>query len=493
MCTIDIISSPFATRFRPHGLAPRRLLSFSIVLRRPRDRAAAAATVRSMRFGPAVSFTHNASGSRIAYQVVGEGEHDLVFLFGWPSHLALMWENPAFASFLHGLASFSRLILFDRLGTGMSDRGPTGRAFEDGMDDVRTVLRAVGSQRSALFGCHLGGRLALLFAATHPQQTTAVVTFGSHPTTLRDADYPWGTTPREREQLLATVRAGTFDPHSLLSGLAPSEATDASTRHWWSTFFQSAVTPPETVDEITSFGPVDIRGLLGSVHTPTLVLHRSGDRGADVRSSRYLAARLPRARLVELPGDDHLPFAGDQEAVLAATQEFLTGTIRPAEVDRALLTVMFTDIVESTALANRLGDRRWRLLLEEHDHVVRSALHRFGGREIDTAGDGFLVGFDGPARAIRAAATVRAGLAEHDIHIRAGLHTGECELAGDKIRGIAVHVAARVVARAQAGEILCSRTVKDLVAGSGFAFVDRGVHQLRGVPDEWQLYAAQLV
>jgi class 3 adenylate cyclase len=446
-----------------------------------------------MRFGPPVTFTRTPAGSHLAYQVVGDGEHELVFLPGWPSHLALMWENPAFAAFLHGLATFSRLILFDRLGNGMSDRGPTGRAFEDGMDDIRTVLAAVGSQRSAFFGCHLGGRLALLFAATHPQQTTAVVTFGSHPATLRDDDYPWGATSEEREQLLTTVRAGTLDPGMLLAGLAPSDAGDASVRRWWSTYWHSAATLPENVDEITAHGPVDIRGLLGSVRTPTLVLHRTGDRSANVESSRYLAARLPHARFVELPGEDHLPFAGDQEGILAVTQEFLTGTPRAVEVDRALLTIMFTDIVGSTALASRLGDRRWRLLLEEHDQVMRSILARFGGREIDTAGDGFLISFDGPARAIRAAAAAGAGLAEQGIQVRVGLHTGECELAGDKIRGIAVHVAARVMALAGAGEVLCSRTVRDLVAGSGFTFSDRGSHQLKGVPDAWQLYAVELL
>jgi len=446
-----------------------------------------------MRFGPPVTFTRTPAGSRLAYQVVGDGEHDLVFLPGWPSHLALMWENPAFAAFLRGLATFSRLILFDRLGIGLSDRGPTGRAFEDGMDDVRTVLAAVGAQRAAFFGCHLGGRLALLFAATYPQQTTAVVTFGSHPATLRDDDYPWGSTSEEREQLLATVRAGTLDPETVLAGLAPSEAGDASARRWWSTYWHSAATPPESIDEIIAHGPVDIRGLLGAVHTPTLVLHRTGDRAANVEASRYMAARLPRARFVELPGEDHMPFAGDQEGILAVTQEFLTGTPRAVEVDRALLTVMFTDIVGSTALASRLGDRRWRLLLEEHDRAMRSILARFGGREIDTAGDGFLIGFDGPARTIRAAAAAGAGLAEQGIQVRVGLHTGECELVGEKIRGIAVHVAARVMALAGAGEILCSRTVRDLVAGSGFTFSDRGTHQLKGVPDAWQLYAVELL
>jgi class 3 adenylate cyclase len=445
-----------------------------------------------MRFGPPVRFTTDPHGSRLAYQVVGEGEHDLVFLLGWPSHLGLMWENPAFADFLQGLASFSRLILLDHLGRGLSDRGPNGRPFEDRMDDVRTVLRAVGSETAALFGCHLGGRLALLFAATHPQQTTAVVTFAAHPATLRDADYPWGSTPEQREELLAVARSGELDLDVVLAQVAPSEMDDPVTRRWWNMFMNSAATPPETIDEITSHGPVDIRSLLGSVHAPTLVLHRTNDRFVAVEAGRYLAHRLPQAPLIELPGEDHLPFAGDQEGILTATEEFLTGATRVGQFDRAVLTVMFTDIVGSTELASRLGDRRWRLLLEEHNAVVRAALARFAGEEIDTAGDGFLITFDGPARAIRAAAAIRAGLADDGIRVRVGLHTGECELVDGKVRGIAVHVAARVMARAEADEILCSRTVRDLVAGSGYVFRDRGTHQLKGVPDTWQIYAVEV-
>jgi class 3 adenylate cyclase len=445
-----------------------------------------------MRFGPPVAFTRNRHGAHLAYQVLGEGDLDLVFLFGWPSHLALIWEHPAFASFLHQLASFSRLILFDRAGNGMSDRGPTGHAFEDWMDEVRSVLAAVGSERAAFFGCHLGGRLALLLAATYPEQVSAVVTFGSHPASLRDQDYPWGSTPQQREQLLATLRDATLDPDGLLAMIAPGEVTDAATRRWWATFFLSAASPAEDVDEITALGPVDIRGLLGSVRVPTLVLHRTGDRLAAVHASRYMAKRIPEARLVELPGDDHLPFFGDQDTVVALTQEFLTGTLPVAEPDRVLATVLFTDIVDSTRLATELGDRRWHRLLEEHNAVVRANLARFRGREVKTTGDGFLATFDGPARAIRAADAIRAELADDGVQIRVGLHTGECELLDEDIGGIAVHIAARVMAQAGAGEILCSRTVKDLVAGAGFAFTDRGTRRLKGVPDEWQLYAVQL-
>jgi pimeloyl-ACP methyl ester carboxylesterase/class 3 adenylate cyclase len=445
-----------------------------------------------MRYGPPVLFTRNAHGSTLAYQVLGDGPMDLVFLFGWPTHLALTWENPAFAEFLHRLASFSRLILFDRPGNGMSDRGPTGRAFEDVVDDVQAVMTAVGSERAAFFGCHLGGRLALLFAATHPEQTTAVVTFGSHPATLRDEDYPWGATAEDRAQLLGRIQGRALAAGELLHGLAPSDATDAATLRWWTTYWNSAASPPESADEITSMGPVDIRGLLGAIHVPTLVVHRTGDRFADVRASRYMADRLPGSTYRELPGDDHFPFFGDAEAVVALTQEFLTGTTPVAEPDRVVLTVLFTDIVGSTERAAELGDRRWRRLLEEHNDVVRANLARYRGREIETTGDGFLATFDGPARAIRAAAATQDELAEQGLHIRVGLHTGECELVGDHIRGIAVHIAARVLSLAGADEILCSRTVKDLVAGSGFTFLPRGSHRLKGVPDEWELFAVDV-
>jgi class 3 adenylate cyclase len=445
-----------------------------------------------MRYGPPVAFTQNASGTTIAYQVLGDGPVDLVFLLGWPTHLALLWEHPDPAAFLHRLASFGRLILFDRPGEGMSDRGPTGLPFEEWMDEVRTVLDAVGSQSAAFIGGHLGGRLALLFAASHPDRTTSVVTFAGHPATLRDDDYPWGSTEEERAGLIDLVRSGGLHPEDLLRNIAPRDAEDASTRRWWTTHWHSSTSPRETEDQLVAMGPVDIRGLLDVVRVPVLVLHRSGDRVADVRASRFMADRLPNATFRELPGDDHLPFFGDQDTVLALIEEFLTGTPTATEPDRVVLTVMFTDIVDSTATATRLGDRRWEHLLAEHDEVVRGALARFRGREVETTGDGFLATFDGPARAIRAAAAAHTDLAEHGLRIRVGLHTGEVELVSDRIKGIAVHIAARVMARAQGGEILCSRTVKDLVAGSGFRFADHGTHRLKGVADEWQLYAAEL-
>jgi class 3 adenylate cyclase len=332
-----------------------------------------------------------------------------------------------------------------------------------------------------------------MFAATYPDQTSAVVTYGAHPATLRDDDYPWGSSPEQRDEVIAGLRDLTINPEVLLSLLAPSEADDLFMRRWWSTYYQSAISRSEAVDFIDAIGPVDIRGLLGSVRAPTLVLHRTGDRIADVGASRYMAQRLPNATFKQLSGEDHLPFVGDQDAVLGLVQEFLTGTAPEADADRVLATVLFTDIVDSTRLATELGDRRWHRLLAEHDRVVRSELARFRGREDKTTGDGFLASFDGPARAIRAADAIRAGLAEHGLQIRVGLHTGECEFVGGRIGGIAVHIAARILAQAQAAEILCSRTVKDLVAGAGFNFTDRGVHRLKGVQDEWQLYNVQLV
>ena len=446
-----------------------------------------------MRYGPPFAYARRRDGRRLAYQVVGDGDLDLVFLFGWPTHLGLLWEDPSFAGFLGKLSSFSRLILFDRLGDGLSDRGPTGHTFDDEMDDVRCVLAAAGSERAAFFGCHTGGRLALLLAATHPDEVSAVVTFGSHPATLRDDDYPWGSTPEQRDEVFAAIRA--LPPSEvadrLLAALAPGEVADPSVRQWWRMFTASASSPVETLEGIRSLGPVDIRGLLGAIQAPVLVLHRTGDRLAGVDASRYMAERIPGARLVELPGDDHLPFFGDQDSVVALVQEFLTGALPAADPDRVLATVLFTDLVDSTGLAAGMGDRRWHRVLVEHQELVRRQLGRFGGREVKTTGDGFLATFDGPARAIRAADAIGAGVRDQGLEVRAGLHTGEVELLGDDIGGIAVHIAARVLAKAGAGEILCSRTVKDLVAGSGFAFAERGTHRLKGVPDSWQLYAVE--
>jgi class 3 adenylate cyclase len=444
-----------------------------------------------VRFGPPAGFARRPDGHKLAYQVLGDAELDLVFVSGYATHLGLQWEEPSVAGFFHKLAAFSRLILLDRLGSGLSDRGPSGQSFEEDMDDLRLVLDTVGSERTAFFGTHLGGRLALLFAATYPERTSAVVAYASHPASMRDEDFPWGSSPQERDRLLKSLQDGSFDLDEMMLRLAPHEMADPSFRQWWRMHNLSAITAPEAYDVIMALGPVDIRRLLGSIRVPTLLLHRVGDRFIDVHTSRYMAKRIPGARLVELPGDDHLPFLGDQDAVVALTQEFLTGALPIPDPDRMLATVLFTDIVDSTRLATELGDRRWHRTLEVHNQVVRANLARFRGREVNTTGDGFLATFEGPARAIKAAHAIQAELAEHGLHIRVGLHTGEVELVGDDVGGIAVHIAARVLAQAGAGEVLCSRTVKDLVAGASFTVTDRGTRRLKGVADRWQLYAVQ--
>jgi class 3 adenylate cyclase len=436
---------------------------------------------------PTVRFARRSDDRRVAYQVVGEGP-DLVFLLGWPSHLVLQWELPAFARFLDRLASFSRLIVFDRLGTGLSDRGPTGQAFEERLDDVLCVMDAVGAERTAFFGGQLGGRLALLFAATYPERTTSVVTFASHPATLADDEYPWGIPADALDGLAEQIGRGYDDEmmSAWFRELAPE--ADPATEAWFRRFMPSASSAPEGFDEVSRLGPVDIRSILPSVRVPTLVLHRGDDVAARSDASRFMAERIPGARFVELPGADDLPFLGDADAVLDLTEEFLTGAAPVHEPDRVLATIMFTDIVDSTVRAAELGDRRWRDTMQAHDDAIRQALERSRGREIRWTGDGFLAVFDGPARAVRCADSIRASVRDLGLEVRIGLHTGEYEIQGDDVGGIAVHIAARVMAGAGPGEIRCSRTVRDLTAGSGLGFEDLGEHELKGVPDPWQVY-----
>jgi pimeloyl-ACP methyl ester carboxylesterase len=435
-----------------------------------------------------VRYAARRDGRLIAYQVFGEAGPDLVFLLGWPSHLGLQWQHPGFARFLARLASFTRLIVFDHPASGLSDRGPTGGNFEDRLDDLVCVMDAAGSEQAALFACHLGGRVALMFAATYPHRARAVVTFGAHPTTFADDDYPWGITPEDLDHLAAQLRAG-FTPEGhefLFRQLSPHG--DAATAAWWRLFIASASSPAESSESVSRLGPVDIRAALGSVRVPTLIMHRSDDVAADVRASRFMADRIPGARFVELPGSDHLPFLGDADTVLDLTEEFLTGAPPAREPDRVLATIMFTDIVDSTGQAARMGDRRWREMLASHDAAIRHALERFRGREVHTTGDGFLATFDGPARAVRCAEAIRADVGALGLEVRIGLHAGEFEILGDDVGGIAVHIAARVMANAGASEIVCSRTVKDLTAGSELSFADLGEHELKGVPDRWQLF-----
>jgi pimeloyl-ACP methyl ester carboxylesterase len=426
----------------------------------------------------------------IAYQVVGEGPLDLVFVSGWVSNLDLMWEDPSYARFLRRLASFSRLILFDKRGTGLSDRVPETDlpTLEARMDDVRAVLDAAGAERAALLGHSEGGPMCLLFAATYPERTNALVLIGTYARRLIGEGYPFGATPEAYDAFLAEIADGWGGPVGL-EVRAPSLADDERFRTWWSDYLRMSASPGAALALTRMNGQIDVRPALPTIEVPTLVVHRSGDRALPVEGARYIAERIRDVRLVELPGDDHLPFVGDQDAILDEIEEFLTGARRGAESDRVLATVLFTDIVGSTERAVELGDRDWRDLLDSHHVLVRRELERWRGTEVATAGDGFLATFDGPARAIRCACGVRDAVRGLGLEIRAGLHTGECEVRGDTIAGIAVHIGARVAALAAAGEVLVSSTVKDLVAGSGIEFDERGEHDLKGVPGRWQLYS----
>ena len=423
----------------------------------------------------------------IAYQVTGAGPLDLVFVPGFVSHLEYQWEYPESARFFERLASFSRLIRFDKRGTGLSDRVGGIPSLEQRMDDVRAVMDAVGSERAALFGISEGGPMSLLFAATYPARTAALVIYGSYARRSWAADHPFGRTVEEMDRVLDTMEREWGGPVGM-DIWAPSMIGDERFRHWWANYLRLAASPGAAVTVMRMNMEIDVRHVLPSVRVPTLIVHRTGDRLTFVEQGRYLAERIPGARLAELPGDDHMPFL-DSDQIIDEVEEFLTGTRQVAETDRVLATVLFTDIAGSTERAAALGDRRWRDVLAGYYGTARRELARFRGREVDTAGDGLFAAFDGPARAVRCAEAISAGVRSLGIEVRAGLHTGECEMIGDKVGGIAVHIGARVASLARPGEVLVSNTVKDLVAGSGLTFTERGVHALKGVPGEWPLFA----
>jgi class 3 adenylate cyclase len=425
----------------------------------------------------------------IAYQVVGEGALDLVWAPPWVSHVEDAWEEPSLAAFLDRLASFSRLILFDKRGTGMSDRVPVDRlpSLEQRMDDMRAVMDAAGSERAAVFGASEGANLAVLFAAVYPERTAALVTFGAFAARIWSPEYPWAPTPEERERFYDAIRQG-WGSDMDLAELAPSAAGDRAFLDRLAGFFHRAASPGAALALAKMNTEIDIRAVLPTVHVPALVLHRSGDRDARVEEGRYIAGRLPNATFVELEGDSHLPWVDDAESVVGEVEQFLTGVRQGPTPDRVLATLLFTDVVGSTERAAELGDRAWADLLARHHAQVRNELERWSGREIDTAGDGFFAAFDGPARAIRCAAAIVAGARELGLDVRSGVHTGECERSNGALRGIAVHVGARVASLAEGGEVLVSSTVKDLVSGSGLSFEDRGLHELKGVPEARRLY-----
>ena len=421
----------------------------------------------------------------IAYTVLGDGPIDIVFTNGIFSNLDIMWEEPRWARFADRLAAFSRLIVFDMRGVGLSDRGPEPPYLELQMDDVRAVMDAAGSETAAVFGCARGGAMTMLFAATYPERVRALVLYATLARTMQSDDYPFGRSPEQAEDFfrIFVEDMGTGRNLSLQAGeIDPSYAV------WWARF-ERLVAKQESYRELAEIlFEIDVRPVLPAIQAPTLVLHRAGDRVMPVEHGRYLANAIPNAKYVELEGD-HILFLGDVDAVADEAEEFLTGARRAPETDRVLATVLFTDIIGSTEKAAALGDRRWRELLEQHHAIVRGELARHRGNEIDAAGDGFMASFDGPARAIRCAQAIHASNAGLGLDLRAGVHTGECERIGEKLSGIAVHIAARVASLARPGEVLASQTVKDLVAGSGIPFEDRGVHELKGVPDAWRLFA----
>jgi class 3 adenylate cyclase len=424
----------------------------------------------------------------VAYQVTGGGGVDLVFVPGFVSHLEYDWEDPRSAAFFRRLASFSRLIRFDKRGTGLSDRVGGTPTLEQRMDDVRAVMDAVGSERAALFGISEGGPMSILFAATYPDRTSALVLYGAYARRSWAPDHTFGWTEEEWAVALQRLESDWGGPWGVEMWV-PSLAHDEQALQTRANYLRVAASPGAAAAIWRMNKDIDVRHVLPSVRVPTLVLHRTGDRLTRVEQGRYLAEHIGGARFVELPGIDHTPWVGDAEAILAETEEFLTGVRHQPEADRVLATVLFIDIVGSTERAVALGDHRWRELLEQYYAVARRALGRFRGQEIDTAGDGLFATFDGPARAARCACEIAAAVRSLGIEIRAGLHTGECEVIGAKVGGIAVHIGARVAAHAEPGQVLTTGTVRDLVAGSGLRFADHGTRALKGVPGEWRLFA----
>jgi len=449
----------------------------------------------NLRVGPETRYA--LSGDvHIAYQVVGDGLFDLVFVPGFVTHMELQWRLPGMGGFLKDLGSFSRLIRFDKRGTGMSDPVSGAPSLETRMDDVRAVMDAVGSRRAAFYGLSEGAAMSILFAATYPERTAALVVRSCSPRTLWAPDFPWGRSEEayqhETDQALQVFATRAEARQAVRAmGMQTEEEVEA-----FIDYVRYGASPGMLERLYRMNKEIDIRQVLPTVRVPALVMHGSDDQVVPVAVGAYTAQRLRSARFIELPGVGHLALSTRGTQIQVEIERFLTdvwqtGGWEDTEPDRMLATVLFTDIVESTAKAIELGDRRWRDLLERHHTLVRRELLRYRGREVDTAGDGFLAAFDGPARAIRCACAIVHGVRDLGLSVRAGLHTGECEVADGKIAGIAVHTGARVAALAATDEVLVSNTVRDLVAGSGIQFSDRGAHALKGIPGEWRLFAVQ--
>ncbi len=430
----------------------------------------------------------DSDGLSIAYQVHGNGPVDLVLVPGFVSQVELLWEEPGVARFLRRLTAFSRLLVFDKRGQGLSDRPGRPPTLEESMDDLKAVIDAAGFERPALFGVSEGGPMSTLYAAIHPDRVSGLVLFGTFARMLEAPDFPPGTTEDALNRWGEVVQRD-WGKAVALNVWAPSRVGDREFERWWARLLRQGTSPAGAIALMDLYREMDVRSILPAIDVPTLVMHRAGDRMVSAAQGRYLAKTIPGARHVELAGEDHLPFAGELDPILEEVEEFLVGSRGAAESERALATILFTDIVGSTEKAAALGDRGWRQLLERHDAAVRHQLSLHRGREVKTMGDGFLATFDGPARAIRCARAVQDEVAGLGIEVRAGIHTGEVELIGDDVGGMAVNIGARIGAIADPGEVLVSSTVRELVVGSGLEFVDRGTQTLRGAPGEWRLFA----
>lgn len=432
----------------------------------------------------------NSDGVHVAYHVVGDGPVDIVYVQGAWSHLEVEWELPAYRRFCELLGEFARVILFDKRGMGMSDRVPGATSLDVRMDDIRAVMDAAGSESASLVGASEGGPLAMLFAAAHPERTNSLILMGAEVRERRDEEWPWGeATDEEFEASIARMPDRWGKSSKFLEFFAPSQEATPWLEDWSARLQRNANTPSSAEAFFRMAFEIDVRDILPSIQVPTLVIHAEGDRICHVENGRYLARHIPSARLVELPGADHLPWFEPDRAI-SEIREFITGHRVPLTPDRVLATVLFTDIVGSTNEAVRVGDGRWRSLLGAHNAAVRNELARFRGVEVNTSGDGFLATFDGPARAIRCAKAITHQVEQLGLQVRTGVHTGEVERVGDDVAGIGVHIGARVAKLAAPGEVLVSGTVRDLVAGSGLEFVNRGTHELSGVPGEWRVFAA---
>ena len=425
----------------------------------------------------------------LAYRTLGDGPVDLVFVAGAMTNLDVLWELQEYRAWIEELATFTRVIIFDKRGMGLSDRVRIG-TLEERMDDVGAIMDDAAVESAVLLGVSEGGPMSMLFAATYPERTRALILTGGEVKEERTDDWPWGESTRDEFEQYITIEniVERWGKGLAIGYFIPSRADDEHAREWFGRLQLQSGSPHDAMATMRMAHEIDVRHVAPSIRTPTLILHRVDDRVSHVENGRWLARHIEGSKYVELPGDTHPPYV-DGEDMMAEIREFLTGVREPEEPERVLATVLFTDIVGSTDRARELGDRRWRDLVERHHEVVRRDLERFRGREIDTAGDGFLATFDGPARAIRSAKAITESVRRLGLEIRAGVHTGEVELAGHAVRGIAVHTGARVAAQAGAGEVLVSQTVKDLVAGSGIEFDDRGAHELKGIPGEWRLYA----